>query len=384
MTIAIETLFWAALLLIVHSYLVYPLSLVVLSVISKRYELKGRSLEPKRMISILISAYNEERTISKRVTELLTIDYSPFEIIVGIDGATDRTYEILKRFDDPRLKVVPFEVNRGKVWVLNDLCQKAAGEILMFSDANTELHRDSLRKLERHFNDPRVGGVCGRLELDPKRGARASGMESEYWGIESRIKKLEGDRGKTLGANGAIYAIRRELFVPFTTRSRIADDFILPLRIIEKGYYFVYEPEALAFEQSGDVRTEFNRKVRIGAAIVATMKASGALMNPLRGFVAYSFWSHKILRWLAPYLLLIIIVANSLLIPHSQFFQAAAVLQGIFYACAVVGIIGLLSGIQIPVLSYLGYFVAANAALIVGLGKSFFTQQDTKWEVSRD
>lgn len=384
MKIAIETVFWGGLLLIVHSYLIYPLSLMLMSAISKRYVLKDSSAEPKREISILISAYNEERMIGKRIAELLSIDYSPFEIIVGIDGATDRTYEVLKQFDDARLRVFRFDVNRGKVWVLNDLWKQARGEILIFSDANTELHKDSLKKLERHFSDPRVGGVCGRLELDPNEGARASALESEYWGIESRIKRLEGDMGMTLGANGAIYAIRRELFVPFATRSRIADDFILPLRIIEKGYYFVYESEALAYERSGDVRIEFNRKVRIGAAIVATLKASGALLNPLRGFVAYAFWSHKVLRWLVPYLLIVIILANVLLMQNSQFFQVTAMLQGIFYIGAVIGILGLLLGIQIPILSYLGYFVAANAALIVGLGKSFLREQDTKWKVARD
>ena len=384
MKIAIETVFWGGLLLIVHSYLIYPLSLMLLSAVNKRYVLKDRSAEPKREISILISAYNEERMIGKRIAELLAIDYSPFEIIVGIDGATDRTYEILKQFNDTRLRVFPFDENRGKVWVLNDICKQARGEILIFSDANTQLHKDSLKKLERHFSDPRVGGVCGRLELDPTEGARASALESEYWGIESRIKRLEGDMGMTLGANGAIYAIRRELFVPFATGSRIADDFILPLRIIEKGYYFVYESEALAYEQSGDVRIEFNRKVRIGAAIVATLKASGALLNPLRGFVAYAFWSHKVLRWLVPYLLIVIILANVPLMQNSPFFLVTAVLQGVFYIGAVIGILGLLLGIQIPILSYLGYFVAANAALIVGLGKSFLKEQDTKWKVARD
>lgn len=383
MTVAIETVFWVALLLIVHSYLIYPVSLVILSKIRKRYVLKERITESRKKISILISAYNEEQTIGTRVAELLKVDYSPFEIIVGVDGATDRTPEMLKEFDDARLKVVCFGENRGKVWVLNDLCKQAEGEIFMFSDANTQLHKDALKKLERHFDDPRVGGVCGRLKLDPKGGSEGSGMESEYWGLESRIKRLEGDRGITLGANGAIYAIRGDLFVPFATRSRIADDFILPLRIIEKGYYFVYEPEALAFEQSGDMRTELTRKVRIGAAIVATMKASRALMNPFRGFVAYSIWSHKILRWLVPFFLLIIGLANCLLFPLSEFFQITAVLQGLFYLGAVTGIFGLLAGIQIPILSYLGYFVAANAALLFGLGKSFLREQGTRWEVSR-
>lgn len=384
MKIVIETVFWGALLLIVHSYLIYPLSLMLLSWLGKRYSASGKDSGQRRKISVLISAYNEERTINERITGILAIDYPSFEVIIGVDGATDRTCEILSQVADKRLKIVHFEKNRGKVWVLNDLCKLAEGEILMFSDANTQLDRNSLKMLERHFEDDSVGGVCGRLKLAPKNDERTSGLESEYWSIESGIKRLEGDRGMTLGANGAIYAIRRNLFVPFNTQSRIADDFILPLRIIEKGYYFVYEPGALAYEDSGDVRTEYSRKVRIGAAIAATLKASMPLMNPLRGFVAYSYWSHKIIRWLVPYLLVVMIVANFLLLPVGGVFLIAAVLQAALYSLALIGILGLLAGIQIPVLSFLGYFVVANFALIVGMARSLVKRQGTKWEVSRD
>lgn len=384
MTSAIETVFWAAFLLIVHSYLIYPISLMLLSLIGKRYSLGIGASRKTRKVSVLISAYNEERTIRRRVSELLSMDYPSFEVIVGIDGATDQTRKVLGRISDERLRVVSFEVNRGKVWVLNDLSKLAGGDILMFSDANTRLDKNSLKMLERHFDDEKIGGVCGHLKLLPKSGERTSGLESEYWGIESRIKKLEGDRGMTLGANGAIYAIRRELFVPFHTESRIADDFILPLRIIERGYYFVYEPGALAYESSGDVKTEYVRKIRIGAAITATLKASMPLMNPLRGFIAYSFWSHKIIRWLVPYFLVIMMIANVLLLPLGGVYHFAAVVQTIFYSLAAIGIIGLLLDIQVPALSFLGYFVVANAALLVGMAKSLVRQQGTKWEVSRD
>ncbi|MFZ1082440.1 MAG: glycosyltransferase [Candidatus Kryptoniota bacterium] len=380
----VEAVFWGAFILIVHSYLLYPISLVFLSTARKRYELKNSAREPKRKISILISAYNEESAVSKRMSELLTIDYPEFEIIVGIDGATDRTYEILREFNDKRLRVIPFQVNRGKVWVLNDLYKYADGEVIMFSDANTRLDADSLRRLERHFDDDKVGGVCGRLELHAKDRAKGSNMESEYWGIESWMKKLEGDQGMTLGANGAIYAIRRNLFAPFDSKSRIADDFILPLRLIEKGYYFVYEPDALAFENSNSFKTEFFRKVKVGEAIMGTLKSSLALMNPFKGFVAYSFWSHKIIRWLAPFLLLIMIFSNLLLLAHGELYFVSAVAQAAFYFTAAIGIMCLYLGSQIPVAAHFGYFLIANAGLVVGMMKSLVKPQDAKWDVSRE
>ncbi|HUI28819.1 MAG TPA: glycosyltransferase [Candidatus Acidoferrales bacterium] len=380
----IESIFWVVLILIVHSYLLYPASLLFLSKARRRYELESSDREPMRRISILISAYNEEDTICERMSEFLAIDYPAYDIIVGIDGATDRTYERLREFNDERLRIIPFGVNRGKVWVLNDLCRYADGDVLVFSDANTRLDAQSLRKLERHFDDKNVGGVCGRLELHVNDGAKGSDMESEYWGVESWIKKLEGDQGMTLGGNGAIYAIRRELYVAFDSRLRIADDFILPMRLIERGYYFVYEPEALAFENSNSFKAEFFRKVKVGEAIPGTLKSSLNLTNPLRGFVAYSFWSHKIVRWFVPFLLLIAVFSNLILLTHGELYVDMAVMQFTFYFLAAIGVAGLYTGIQIPVAAHLGYFLIANVGLAVGLVRSLIKQRDARWNVSRE
>jgi cellulose synthase/poly-beta-1,6-N-acetylglucosamine synthase-like glycosyltransferase len=384
MLVTTEIVFFVSLFLVVHSYFLYPISLVCLSAIRKRYEFKDTGEAPIRKISVLMSAYNEAATIRQRLTTLLSSDYPLFEVLVGVDGATDGTAEVLQGIKDDRLEVIRYEVNRGKVCVLNDLYEHADGSILLFTDANTELSRNALGKLERHFKNEKVGGVCGRLELCPSKKAKGSLMESEYWGVESRIKKLEGDQGMTLGANGAIYAIRRELFVPFDTHSRIADDLILPLKIVDGGYYFVHEPEALAFEDSGDFKAEFTRKVRIGAAILGTVRSLKRFMNPSRGFVAYSFWSHKMLRWLVPYCLIIMVVSNLILLPYGSLFLFLSILQGASYVIAAIGIAGLFCGLQIPIASYFGYFLTANTGLAVGSLKSLLRRQDTKWEVFRD
>ncbi len=380
----LSVLFWGAVLLIMHSYVIYPLSLIVLSIFRKRYVFRDSGRNSVNKISILISAYQEEKTIEERVRGFLALDYPSFEIIIGVDGATDRTTEVLGRIEDPRLRVVPFEKNRGKVWVLNDLQKLAAGDILMFTDANTRLHAGTLRKLERHFSDERVGGVCGRQEILPPEEPGGLKLESEYWAFEGWLKKLEGDQGMTLGGNGAVYAIRRELFVPFATHARIADDFVLPLKVIEQGYYFVYEPEALAIEQSGDLRGEFARKIRIGAAVIATMGALKSLLNPFGGFAAYSLWSHKIIRWGVPLLLPILLVSNLFLVSQGAFFYYVMVVQAACYVIAAIGIVGLLNGKHIPVASHLAYFAAANGALMVGYVNAIVKRPETKWEVSRN
>jgi len=384
MLIGIEIVFFIALLLVIHSYLLYPASLAFLSAIGKRYEFYDAGKPTTEKISILISAYNEAATIKKRITGLLSIDYPSFEVIVGVDGATDGTAEILQEIGDNRLKVIRYETNRGKVWVLNDLYEHTDGSILMFTDANTDLNQNALAMLERHFGDERVGGVSGRQETRPYHGSKEMRVESEYWKIESWIKQREGDRGMTLGGNGSVYAIRRDLFMPFDTQSRIADDFILPLKVIEKGYYFVYEPEAVAIEQSGDLKGEFRRKMRIGAAVSATLKAARPLMNPSKGFIAYSLWSHKIIRWFVPYLLVIILISNILLLSQAEIFRIGVIVQFVFYSIAAVGIFGLSTRIQIPIVAQLGYFVVANAALFTGITKALVRHPETKWEVSRN
>lgn len=383
MTLLLDVLFWVALILVLHSYVVYPLSLVLFSLFRKRYSFVDRNNGVLRKISILVSAFNEDKTIRERVEGFLSIDYPLFEVIVGVDGATDRTTEILSGIKDSRLKVITFEKNRGKVWVLNDLQKIAGGSVLMFTDANTRLHPETLKKIERHFNDKQVGGVCGRQEILPRVEPGGQKLESEYWAYEGWLKKLEGDQGMTLGGNGAVYAIRRDLFVPFSTHARIADDFVLPLKVIEQGYYFVYEPEALAIEQSGDLRGEFKRKVRIGAAVFATLGSLKSMLNPLRGFAAYSLWSHKIIRWAVPLLLLILLVSNSLLASHGSFFYFTLLVQVVCYIIAAIGFIGMSFGKHIPVASHLAYFVAANAALLVGYTNSILKSPETRWEVSR-
>ena len=370
--------------MILHSYIFYPLSLEIMSTLKKKYRLTTSEGRSPRKISILVSAYNEEGVIRRRVSDLLAIDFPAFEVIVGVDGATDNTYGALSDLVDPRLKVINFPNNRGKVWVLNDLRESAAGEILVFTDANTELDGKSLGMLERHFDDEKVGGVCGRLELRAKHGAKGSNMETAYWGVESRIKRLEGDQGVTLGGNGAIYAIRNNLFVPFDSKSRIHDDLVLPLRIIEKGFYFVYEPCALAYEESYSFDSEFRRKVKVGEAIRGSLHAAAGLISPRHGFAAYSFWSHKVIRWFVPFLLIVLALANLMLLRQGGIFVWTALCQVVFYFGAAIGIAGLYSGAEIPIAAHCGYLLIANAGIATGLTKSLFKHQDAKWEVSRD
>ncbi len=381
----LQAVFWICFFMLLHSYVIYPLSLILLSKNNARQdEAIWAGNLPK--VSILVSAYNEEKEIDAKISNIAQINYPTtlIEFLIGVDGAQDRTAEIVRCRNIPRLKLYDFPERRGKVAVLNELAELAGGEILLFTDANTELDNNALNNLVKHFESRSVGGVCGRLVLRSSKIAVGSAVESLYWRFESLLKELEGNRGAALGANGGIYAVRKSCFVPFETKFPIADDFVLPLKIIEKGYEFIYEPSALAFEESGNFVSEFKRKVRIGAQDFNALRIVKPLLNPSRGFVAYAMWSHKIFRWFVPHFLLLAFFSNLFLVSHGGFLYFTMLMQISFYLAALIGTIGLLLNKNIPIFAHIGYFVSANAALFVGFIKAIFKIQGTKWEVSRD
>ncbi len=376
-------LFIIPVLLIFHSYVIYPFTLLV----TERKSRPAMRVEKKALpkVSVLVSAYNEESNIKAKIQNLLQLEFPQdrLEIVIGVDGATDKTYEVASAFSGRNLIVINFPVRRGKIAVLNDLVAKSNGEILIFTDADVELDKLSVMNLITHFDNERIGGACGRYVLRPKEMANGPDVELTYWIMENWIKKLEGGRGVVLGANGGVYSIRKNHFIPFEPQVPIADDFILPLKIIEAGYDFVYEPKALAYGKSASFPDEFKRKIRIGAQDFNGLRIVRPLLNPSRGFVSYALWSHKVLRWFVPHLLLLAFASNALLASHFRFFYFTMQMQVLFYVAAIIGSVSLLLKLDIPILSQIGYFVSANAALFVGFIKSIFKGQGTKWEVSR-
>src|SRR3989339_17212 len=229
----LESVFWILFFLIFYTYLGY---LPILYAAALLWGAKPPSPGKVFKISVVISAYNEEKVIASRVENLLGMDYPAglCEIIIGSDGSSDATAEIAAGFRDPRVRVIKFEERRGKISVLNDLVKLASGDILVFSDANTLFEKDALKFLVSDFVDEKTGCVCGRLV--PKDHEKGVGGEYEgvYWAYESLLKKLEGRLGVTLGANGAIYAVRRHLYGGLPG-GLIVEDFVLPMTILEKG-----------------------------------------------------------------------------------------------------------------------------------------------------
>jgi cellulose synthase/poly-beta-1,6-N-acetylglucosamine synthase-like glycosyltransferase len=375
-----EVVFWVTALLLVHTYALYPLSLPLLR---RLFPMRcpGNAEGAPRKVSLILAAFNEEKVLEEKIRNSFELEYprGDLEILIGSDGSTDRTEAIAAQYA-PDVKLFAFPQRAGKAAVLNRLVPAAQGEILVFCDANTMLLKNVLQKLLAHFENPEVGCVCGRLILHDAGETALSIGESIYWNLESEIKKQEGRLGTVIGANGGIYAIRKELYRPIPTGCKVMDDFFVTTHVLRAGKAVVYEPQAIGSEETSlDAYGEFHRKIRISQANFNLLPRYIPLLNPLRPLVAYGFLSHKLLRWIAPFLLMALLAANAALIPGSPFYAGVFGLQALFYAAAGLGYYGNGRTRRHKFLLIPFYFVSMNWALLLGFFKALTARDGGTW-----
>lgn len=315
MTTALYTLLTLMTVLLSYTWLAYPLLLLQRARRHRRAALTEpiTLTEPPPLLFIMLSAFNEEDVIAARIQNILDADYpaSRMHLLIGTDGCTDSTATRAREAaaQAPHILIEEYAANRGKVAVLRDLVRLAtqlsdgAPALLVFTDANTCFRADALRRLAHHFTDPAIGGVCGRLVFKGDGGSE----EHTYWNLENRLKAAESSLDSCLGANGAIYAIRQECFWPDIPGNTIVDDFVIGMKVREAGWRMCYDPSAIAEEDLPAVRDEWHRRIRIGSGDYQAALLCKACLRPRFGRFAWSFWSHKILRWFTPHMLLVMI-----------------------------------------------------------------------------
>lgn len=331
----VTVLFWLCGALVIYVYLGYPLLIWALARWLGRSPQPPAASEELPTVTLLIAAHNEEADIEKRIRSALRMDYPAerLEILIASDGSTDATPHIVRCFSRYGVRLLDYPERRGKAAVLNAAMPEANGDIVLLSDANTDIDRQALRRLVRWFRDPQIGVVCGRLILhDPTTGRNVDGL---YWQYETFLKKNENRLGALLGANGAIYALRRRLFQPIPDGT-IVDDLVIPLLAkLRSGCGIVYECEALAHEETPrGLRCEFRRRSRIGAGGFQSLGLLWRLLHPRHGWTAFSFLSHKVLRWLCPFFLIGLLVCNLALLGQ-PFYRTLLLGQLAFYSLAV-------------------------------------------------
>lgn len=377
---AADLVFWMSALLIIYTYVGYPVVLGILAFFMPSRQYRKHKQEPS--VSLIVSVYNEEKGILGKIRNLKDVAYpaGKLEILVGSDGSTDGTVDLLRANQFEGMKIFVFPERRGKAAVLNDLVGKARGDLVVFSDANSLFRVDTLQNLVRPFSDPDVGAASGELVLT------SSGNigESLYWQYETLVKRLESRVGTLVGATGGVYAIRRSLYRPLPLDRAVADDFVIPMVIFQQGYRVEYVPDAVALETAEEtVRREFRRKVRIGAQNFNALRYVRSLLNPARGFAAFALWSHKIIRWSVPLALLALGIATAVLSRAGGAYATVLYAEAAFVMLAFIGFVGERWNVRTPVVILPYYFLAVNAALVVGLVKSISGSQSLAWEVDR-
>lgn len=369
-----ELLFWLSLALVVYPYAGYPALLFFLSKLFRR-PVQRAAIEPP--VSLLIPAYNEEKVIEAKIRNALALDYPPdkLEIVVASDGSTDATNDIAARFTNSgRVRLLAFSPNRGKTAVLNDAVNRLRGEIVVFTDAASMLEPDAVRRLVACFADPRVGAVSGLYRIRNAAGAQLGAQEDFYWRYETLLKRMESDVHSILGAHGALYAIRRELY-PYPESSIINDDYVIPVRIVGRGYRVCYEPEAVAWEEADEMRG-FSRRIRIMAGNFQQLRELPALLWPPRPLPIFFFLSHKIARLAVPFALPVLLLSNVFLLSQPVYL-AAFVAQAAFYLAVLTG--GVLP--EAPRLLRLPYyFVMVNAAALPGIYYALRGRRNMAWK----
>ena len=373
----IELLFWFFVAILFYIYLGYPIFLILsrgLFKASKSNSAKGRL----PTITIFIPVYNEESVIENKITNSFDLNYPTelIEIVVASDGSTDRTNEITRQFEKKGLKVYINDSNEGKNATINKFVPHTKGEIIVFTDANSIFSIESLNAIIHNFNDPRVGCVGGKLTYLEGDSLTAKG-EGVYFKYENSIRELEGLGGVMVGANGAIYAIRRELFIPVPPH--VPNDFFHPLSVLKRGYRSVFESNAIAFEKPTENQgEEFNRRVRIVTrsfgALVEIQKRYGLFTG--RGF--FNIISHKILRWFAFPLMLISYILSLILI-QKTIYASSFILLTLFYLLGLAGFVAENLGVKIKLFYIPYYFLLINIAAVIGVIRYFRNKKVVTW-----
>jgi len=374
-------LFWGCLGLIAYTYLIYPALVMAFARLFPRSYQKDDSMRPS--VSMLVSAYNEEDVIQQKLENCLQIEYPQdrIEFLLGSDGSSDGTNAVLEGINPPRFRTFLFPEREGKSAVINRLLPEAKGEIILFSDANSMYCPDAVNKLVRHFSDPAVGGVCGKLRLIDPQGTAGGDGEGLYWRFENAIKRAEGALHSVVSANGAIFTVRKELLDPLPTHTAMNDDLLITMQIMKKGKRVIYEPGAVAEENtSPSMGKEFERKIRISSCNYPVLPWLFRHFRPRHAYSGWALFSHKFLRWSVPFLGMGMLVSNLLLAFRGGVYPYFLAGQGLVYLGALFGFLGDLffddAGPFIPFY----YLAMVNAALVIGLWRILTGRQGHYWE----
>lgn len=389
--LAIQVIFWLLLFIVFYAYIGYGILLFIIIKIRRVFRLAkipevNQEYEPE--VTLFIAAYNEKDFIDKKIINSHELEYpaNKLHMVWVTDGSDDGTQE--KLFSYEGIEVHHLPQRNGKIGAMNRGMKFVKTPVVIFCDANTMLGRESVRRIVRLFRDPKVGCVSGEKRIYGKEKDAAAGAgEGLYWKYESKLKKWDAELYSVVGAAGELFAIRTELYQE-VEHDTLLDDFMISLRVAQKGYTIQYDPEAYAIETaSANVKEELKRKIRISAGGIQSVIRLGSLLNIFKyGTLSFQYISHRVLRWtLAPLSLLFLIPTGMVLafnegILKFGFYSILFWLQLLFYLSALLGWYLENKSIRVKLLFVPYYFLIMNLSVFLGFIRYLKGAQSVNWD----
>lgn len=381
-------LFFITVFLILYSYVIFPGILGFLVVFKKRGKNKISINKEFPGISIIISVYNEEKVLHQKIESIINSNYPKenIEVIIGSDFSNDGSADIVRKFMTYHafIKLFEFTERRGKPSVINELVSYATHPILIFTDANVFFEKEMLNKLAKNFIDYKVGLVGANILNIGLKKDGISVQEKSYIERENLIKYREGLLwGCMMGPFGGCYAIRKNLFEKVPA-GFLVDDFYISMKIIEKGYKCINDLEAVCYEDvSNDIRQEYKRKSRISAGNFQNLKAFGKyLLKPFTP-AGFCFISHKFLRWITPFLIILSLLSLIVLSFYNKIYFYLLIGEVVLLCSPIIDKLAVKLNFHIRLLRFISYFVYMNLALLKGFFRFMSGIKSGVWTPTR-
>ena len=380
--------FWISLAIIFYTFFGYGILLYVLVRLKRLFRPAKPvlySFDDMPSCTLIVADYNEADYITQKIENTLALRYpeGKLKFVFVTDGSNDGTPEIVKAYPD--IKLLHDDARRGKISAVHRAIEQVDTSLLVFTDANTFLNPDAMLLLCRHYKDAKVGAIAGEKRVMIEDAADATAGEGIYWKYESKLKAWDSELYSVVGAAGELFSIRRELYEPVPSNS-VLDDFMISMRIAEKGFKIVYEPEAYAQElSSANIAEELKRKVRIAAGGIQSIIWLNKLLNPFRfPTLSFQYLSHRVLRWtITPFLMICALLANLIILfdqEASAIYTILFIGQVLFYLAAYTGKVLEDRKVKVKILFVPYYFCMMNYAVIAGIIRYLFSEQSVVWE----
>jgi cellulose synthase/poly-beta-1,6-N-acetylglucosamine synthase-like glycosyltransferase len=375
-------LFWIALCVLAYVYVGYPIIVQMLAAVMGKPVRRSSSALPS--VTVVISAYNEEKSICAKIGHVLSLDYPKelLDVIVVSDASSDATDEIVKTCGIERVQLLRVEGRRGKTACQNAAARLARGEILVYTDATTQIAPNALRNLLENFADPEVGCAAGLLVYQGKGQNLTAAGGVSYWGYEVALRIAESSLGTLVGVSGCLYGVRKSAYRPISPT--LISDFVIAMRMREQGLRTVLDPRALCFEETLDrARSELSMRVRVAirsiGALVAERRFLSFVSDPL---FAWQLWSHKLLRYTSPYWLILLLIACTALMDNAMY-RLVLIAQLVIIGAGVAGFVLQLGAKRLRLLSKPYYFLLTNVASFVATWRYALGERMVTWQPVR-